>query len=77
MGEGEDPKGPAAQPPPPGEPVPESAEGGAAFHGAELIVLGRIAGRNADVDAGSADGVALRQVEIRFLQDLDGVFHGP
>jgi len=45
----------------------EIAGGGAALHGAPLIVLGRIAGRNPDVDARRHTAV-LAELQIGFLQ---------
>ena len=51
----------------------EIAGGRAALHGAPLVVLGRIAGRDADVDARPADRLPGRELQIRFLQRLDGV----
>src|SRR5215510_10959193 len=54
----------------------EIAAGRAALHGAPLVVLGRIAGRDADVDARPTDGILPRQREIGLLQRLERHLHG-
>ena len=54
----------------------EIAGGRASLHGAPLIILRRVAGWNADVDARPADRLARRQREVGLLQRRHGGLHG-
>ncbi len=54
----------------------EVAGGRSSLHGAPLVVPGRIAGGNTDVDARPADRLLGGELQIRLFQRRNGVLHG-